>query len=307
MGRLLISSFLCYILVATVTIGYLIIYSNNSRQKHSMHKDSRNSKWNQVVPSQLSNLDTYDRRPRLILGILTPATNMNYRNAQRSTWLSTMQRSQSELPFKITYKFLIDQPTKETIVENNNYNDIVFLNVTSHGRATKFGEKLYVWFKYIHEQYPDALLGAKLDDDVFLCVLQIFKRLDQLKSSKLYYGWTHGAGSHVKIETRVDEMFLVVGKDLLERIAKRRYCTGTKCNTSENLIDLDYGDTSLATWLSIYDDIDYRSDNKRIIHLGRGREREILQNIKPGFCSKYILNHKSSVEVMEKLHEYNKP
>ncbi|XP_021340121.1 uncharacterized protein LOC110441333 [Mizuhopecten yessoensis] len=310
MGRRRISSFrakprqcfFCCILVVTFTVGYLMGYSTNSLQKYSTHTDFRNTKLKQVV----SNQDTCDK-PRLVLGMLTPAIHINYRNAQRSTWLSTIQRLQNELPFKITYKFLVDQSTNETIIENNYYNDLVFLNVTSHGRAVKFGEKLYVWFKYIHEHYPDALLGAKVDDDVFLCVPQIFKRLDQLKSSKLYYGWTHGVGSRVNIDTRIDEMFVVVGKDLLERIAKRKYCTEKKCNANEDLIDTDFGGTSLGAWLSIYDDIDYRSDNKRIIQLGKGKEREILLNIKPGFCSKYVLNHKSSVEVMEQLHEYNKP
>ncbi|XP_033743085.1 uncharacterized protein LOC117329304 isoform X1 [Pecten maximus] len=250
----------------------------------------------------LSNLNSH---PHVVLGMLTPHTNTKFRDAQRSTWISTILRL--ELPFRITYKFLIDRPTNDTILENKMYDDIVFLNATSQGRGVKFGEKMYLWFKYIYENFPDALLGGKVDDDVFLCVPQIFTRLDEMKSTKLYYGWSHGSGKKVNTDTRMDEMFVVLGRDLIERIAKRSYCTGTKCNANVDLIDTNFGGTSIGSWLSIYKDIDYQADNKRIVHMGRGNEAKILTYIKPDFCSKYILNHKSSVEIMKQLQEYNNP
>ncbi|XP_069130519.1 uncharacterized protein [Argopecten irradians] len=250
-----------------------------------------------------------DNRPLLVLGMLSPFSHTQFREGQRHTWISTMQRLNSELPFRIIYKFLIDIPTNDTIKENNKYNDIVFLNATHQGRAVRFGEKLYLWLRYVHKTYPDALLAGKVDDDTFLCVPQIFVRLSQLKSQRLYYGWKHSKFTNdvkiVNVKERIDEMFVILGKDLIERIAKRRYCTGTKCNANVDLIDTDFGGTSLGSWLSIYDDIDIHPDNKRIIQLGRGKEGKIERNIKPDFCLKYLIQHKASVDVMSRLHGYN--
>ncbi|XP_060066987.1 uncharacterized protein LOC132547235 [Ylistrum balloti] len=257
-----------------------------------------------VARTQFINLNN---TPHIVLGMLTPHMNTKYRDGQRSTWISTIQQLDSELPFRITYKFLIDRPTNDTILENKKYNDIVFLNATSEGRGVKFGEKMFLWFKYIYENFPDAVLGAKVDDDTFLCVPQIFTRLDALKSSTLYYGWSHGEGRRVNEDTRMDEMFVVLGRDLIERIANRMYCNGSKCDPNIDLIDTDYGGTSIGSWLSIYNDIDYRRDNNRIVHMGRGKEDIIMEYVKPDFCSKYVLNHKSSVEIMQLLHEFNKP
>ncbi|XP_060064400.1 uncharacterized protein LOC132544768 [Ylistrum balloti] len=264
----------------------------------SFSNTALNTHYNEVYDSHVS-----IKRPRFVLGMLTSHANTAYRDGQRSTWLSTVNMLQNQLPFTITYKFLIDRPTNETIIEQKVYNDIVFLNVTSQGRAVRFGEKLYVWFKYIYENYPDVLLGAKVDDDVFLCVPQVFTRIDQLKSTKLYYGWTHGSGQKINTRTRMDEMFVVLGRELLERISKRKYCYGRRCNPSIDLIDTNFGGTSLGSWLSIYDDVDYRPDNNIIVHIIDNEE--IKQNIKPNFCSKFILNHKSSVEIMKQLHEHN--
>ncbi|XP_033725741.1 uncharacterized protein LOC117315589 [Pecten maximus] len=283
----------CFILFFIIVFVYLFSFSNSAQKtvKQKQHKIHL----------------IEDKRPHLVLGVLTPHTNIDLREGQRSTWLSTIRQLHHKLPFKITYKFLIDRPTNDTLLENRKYNDIVFLNSTGEGRAVKFGEKLYIWYRYIYEHHPDALLGAKVDDDVFLCVPQIFKRIDQFKSSKLYYGWSHGAGCNVDIDRRIDEMFVVIGKDLIERIAKRKYCIGKHCNPSVDLIDTNYGGTSIGSWLSIYNDIDHQPDNYRIVQFGRGHLKEMLKNINENFCSRFVLNHKSTVEVMKQLHDYNKP
>ncbi|XP_060071688.1 uncharacterized protein LOC132551553 [Ylistrum balloti] len=259
-----------------------------------------------IKSAELSNLD---KRPLFVLGIFSADLHIEYRNALRSTWLSTVNLLQDTLPFRIKYKFLLDNQTEDAMLENSKYNDILFLNVTVKGRAVRFGEKLYVWYKYVHEKYPSVTLIAKLDDDTFLCVPQIFKRLDELKSQTLYYGWTHFAREKLNAKQfYLDEMFVVVGKKLIDRIVKRNYCTDQKgCNASIDLIETNYADTSLVSWLSIYNDIDYVADNKIIFQMGRGHEATILLNIKPGFCTRYILNHKSSVDVMKQLHKYNTP
>ncbi|XP_069102383.1 uncharacterized protein [Argopecten irradians] len=280
----------CFIVLAIAIIIYLLRYTTT---KPSIHRGS--------------GIVSKEQRPHLVLGVLTPHTNTEFRDGQRSTWISTIRLLRDQLPFRITYKFLVDRPTNYTVHEHQKHNDIVFLNATGEGRAVKFGEKLHIWLKYIHEHYPDALLGGKLDDDVFLCVPQIFKRIDQFKSSKLYYGWSHGAGCNVDIEQRIDEMFVVLGRDLIERIAKRSYCYGESCNPSVDLIDTNYGGTSIGSWLSIYNDVDHQPDNYRIVQFGRDSMDQMLQNINANFCSRYVLNHKSTVEVMKQLHEYNKP
>ncbi|XP_069130058.1 uncharacterized protein [Argopecten irradians] len=289
--RLLLASAVLY---GIIYMGYLIGISNETNYTRSNSIDRASS-------SSLAS------RPQIVMGMLTPHTNLQFREGQRATWISAIRILESEIPFRITYKFLIDRPTNDTIAENKKYNDIVFLNATSQGRGVKFGEKMYLWFKYIHEHYPDALLGGKVDDDVFLCVPQIFNRLNELKSSTLYYGWSHGSGKKVNIDTRMDEMFVILGRDLIGRIAKRKYCGEPKCSKTEDLIDTNFGGTSIGSWLSAYDDIDYQRDNAKILHMGRGAEAKILTYIKPDFCLKYVLNHKSSVEIMKRLHEYNKP
>ncbi|XP_072044525.1 uncharacterized protein [Amphiura filiformis] len=250
-------------------------------------------------------LPTIDNRPLLVMGILS-TENGALRDAQRSTWLSTIHMLRDQLPFRIIHKFLLDRPTNDTIIENDRYNDIVFLNDTRSGWAVKFGYKLYVWYKYIYENYPDTLLAAKLDDDVFLCVPQLLKRLDELKSTKLHYGWKH-YGNTVKA---IDEAFVVIGKDLLDRIVKREYCVkvSSTCNDTIGLVDRNYAGWSMGFWLRIYDDVDFQPDNDRIIMVKNHTldfEKRVLKNIKPGFCSKYVINHKSSAQVMKQLHVYN--
>lgn len=253
----------------------------------------------------LKQTDYAKLKPHIVFGILSIEKNRELRDASRNTWISTAQHA--DIPFKLTYKFLMDLPTKTTIEENIIHNDIVYLNVTHHGYATKYGEKIYTWMKYIVKNYPDAFLGARVDDDVFLCVPQIFDQLDLIKSSKLYYGWAHGSGNKINARRRVDEMFVVFGRELMQRIVQRQYCDDKeKCNVTEQLVDLDYGGVSLGTWLSIYDDIDFKTDNRRIIHFGRNQEKKYAHYVKANFCEKWFLYHKSTADIMRQLHVYNK-
>ena len=244
-------------------------------------------------------------KPLIVMGILTSGVKRDLRDAQRNTWLNTAM--QSDNPFRVKYMFLIDRPTNETIEENKIYKDILYLNATFSGRAKGFGEKLYKWWKYVHENYPDALLAARVDDDAFLCVPQVFHRLYELRSSKLYYGWAHGSGDKIGVIRRVDEMFVVIGRDMIKRIAKRRYCyDNRKCDYATDLIDLNAGGTSMGVWLSIYSDIKFHPDNKRIVHFGRGGEKKHLHLVRSGFCDDWLIFHKCSPEQMKQLHDYNK-
>lgn len=76
-------------------------------------------------------------RPHIILGILSQQKNYHFRVTQRDTWIKTMLYLKDVLPFIVTYKFLLDNPSSESIQENNLHNDIVYLNVSYNGRAVK--------------------------------------------------------------------------------------------------------------------------------------------------------------------------
>lgn len=247
----------------------------------------------------------YDSRPHLVMGILSVPQHNSFRETSRNTWIDTMIKMKNDLPFRITYKFLLDQATKDTLKENNIYQDILFLNITDTGRAFKFGKKLYTWIKYIHQNYPNALLGAKVDDDAFLCVPQIFERLNDVKSINLYYGWKHGTGKKVSKSVRIDEFFVVFGNTITTRISKRRYCQSTNCSKGM-LIDTNYGGTSLGAWLSEYKDIDFQGDNGRMIQTSFGKRPFLnMKSIKSNLCEKKVVIHKTSVDGIQKLQNYN--
>ncbi|KAL3861620.1 hypothetical protein ACJMK2_007645 [Sinanodonta woodiana] len=230
------------------------------------------------------------RDPKLIIGILSATGNWKLRDAQRQTWISEMKQ---DLPLSVEYKFVLDRPTQETIDELDKKGDMVFLNLSSSGYAIKFGEKLYSWFKYVAEHYPETTIVAKMDDDVFLCTKEMIERLNELKHKKLYYGWQH------KDIVRIDEMFVVLGIDLVLRISQRKLCSSAQfdCDKSE-LVETNWGGTSLGRWLSAYDDVVTVADNANIIYYHRGQKPSLDIYKEDNFCQKYLLYHKASVDDM---------
>ena len=101
--------------------------------------------------------------------------------AQRLTWLK-------EAPF--TYRFLLDKPTPSLVAENNLHQDIVFLNATFSGAEKGLGEKMLIWLKYAHKNFPDAKLLGKADDDVYVCDWTI-SHIQENYHPRLYYGYSH--------------------------------------------------------------------------------------------------------------------
>ncbi|VDI74128.1 Hypothetical predicted protein [Mytilus galloprovincialis] len=288
---------LSLLIVSFLSWNFLPNLNRSGQTLHQVIKTSHTL--NQVLTS--SGDKEYDSRPHMVMGILSVPRNNNFREASRNTWLKTLNKLKNDLPFRITYKFLLDEATKNTLEENNIHQDILFLNITDRGRAFKFGKKLYTWIKYIHQHYPDVLLGAKLDDDAYLCVPQIFERLYNVKSNNLYYGFKHGTGKKVSISVRIDEYFVVFGKTLITRISNRSYCPSTNCSNG-TLIDTNYGGTSLGAWLAEYTDIDFQADNKRMIqHFPWLNKKSINSNL----CEKKVVVHKISVDGMLKLQNYN--
>ncbi|CAC5404001.1 unnamed protein product [Mytilus coruscus] len=251
----------------------------------------------------------YDRdteyQPLFVIGILTSDYTADRRAAQRKTWISTMVQYADKLPFRIAYKFVFDRPSNASIHENYIYDDIVYLNVTHHGWAVKFGEKLFEWLKYVHTNYPDALIAAKMDDDVFLCIPQLTARLYELLSPKLYYGWRRTTSNSPEI----DEMFVVLGMDLIKRIVERKYCGESECNNHNELVDRNFAHEALYIWLSIYNDVDTHADDKRIVMVWRRKDREhvFAKHINIDSCVDNVLLHKALPLEMFKLHEQTSP
>ncbi|KAK3581373.1 hypothetical protein CHS0354_016219 [Potamilus streckersoni] len=236
-------------------------------------------------------LKGFQRTPNFIIGILSANGNRALRNAQRQTWISTLKQ---DLPLAVEYKFVLDRPTQEALDEHDRERDIVFLNSSYSGYAVKFGEKLFGWFKYVAEHNHEATIVAKMDDDVFLCTKQMIARLNELKHTRLYYGWQHQKGI-----VRIDEMFVVLGIDLVMRISQRRICSAkeSECEKSE-LVDTNWGGTSLGRWLSAYDDVITVPDNANIIHYHRGQKPSLDIRKEDNFCQKYLLYHKASIADM---------
>ena len=101
-----------------------------------------------------------------------------------------------------------------------------------------------------------------MDDDAVLCPKQLFEYLDKKDlTSKSYVGWFHHLDtwtSKVDFDHRSDEMFVLLGRDLVARIASKPYCehrTKKECESFGQLFDTNWGGTTLAVWLSPMEDI----------------------------------------------------
>lgn len=198
-----------------------------------------------------------------IIGILSAQGNTHLRETSRLTWIKSIQGD-------ILIKFLLDRPSPDTIHEESKYGDIIFLNSSTFGRARKFGEKLAFWLKYAYQQWPSVVFVAKMDDDVFLCP-GIVSYLRLKVHPKVYMGWKHSQTASALWEgqitrnERMDEMFVVLGSQLVGRIALRQYCEpGQPC--ARGLIDTNYGGTSLGAWLESYNDITSIPMNNNVFH-----------------------------------------
>ena len=252
--------------------------------------------------------------PSLVLGILTIESNFELRQAQRNTWLKNNN--------KLIHKFLLDKPTDKLIKENSQFHDIFFLNSSFTGNAHGFGEKLDIWFKYAHKNYPNIELIGKADDDVFLCNPQMFNRLEQISAKRLYYGFYHNEEKDKKANTiakmnRHDEMFVILGRDLIYDILQKPYChpeTSKNCNDPKmSNIDTNFGGTSLGSWIeNVSRRVKLIKANDEIVHYKNKkfyqemREKYIESSqVQQNFCNDYLLFHKSSAQDMMKLYMYN--
>jgi Galactosyltransferase len=197
-----------------------------------------------------------------VVGVLSSsAAGYQYkRMAQRATWVKDAPL------YNVKVYFLIDRPDPGLDKEQALYGDLVYINATYSGRAVRFGEKLYLWYKLAHALHPDAAFVAKVDDDCVVCSNVMWPFVWDHVTPTSYLGWMHNynkgfnktnateAGLQIGSHYRMDEFFVVVGQAIVERLAKRRYChtISKTCNNKKGLIDTNFGGKSLALWLHPY-------------------------------------------------------
>ena len=189
-----------------------------------------------------------------VVGVLSADGHAALRQAQRKTWI----RGGREASAKdkggggagVEVVFLLDRPTAATAREAAARGDVRFLNASFSGRANHFGEKLALWLRLARRWFPGAAFVAKVDDDAYVCA-HAWDAVWARASPRMYLGWFHRHGSH-----RADEMFVVLGAELVDRLAARRYCgsAGT-CDRARDLVDTGYAGTSLGIWLGAYRDV----------------------------------------------------
>lgn len=225
-----------------------------------------------------------------VFGILSAQSNKRLRDTSRSTWINSV-------PHNIVVRFLLDELNQETIHESSKYGDIVFLNTSTSGRAKKFGEKMALWLKYANTRWPSAIFIAKMDDDVFVCPGLIPYLMSNVEPT-VYMGWKHSPNANalwngrVTRDERVDEMFVVLGSQLVHKLAMRHYCSrGLSCR--HGLADTNYGGTSLGMWLESYNDVVVIPMNDKVVH---SRTPHQLN------CSNRYLFHKVSAAQMKMLY-----
>lgn len=226
-----------------------------------------------------------------VLGILSHEKNYDLRQAIRQTWAKTDS---------CNIFFLVDLPTHNLSNEKNQFEDIVFLHSKYHGRANRFGEKLYKWLQIAHQLFPNAPWIGKCDDDVFVNIDKFVELIKPRVSPLMYCGWLHGIYEKAPSKmNRIDEAFVVVGQTLAKRISRRRYCKiNLQCDL-EDLIDTNFGGTSLGHWLSIYNDVIVVKLNKYITLNSK-------QNMKVDVTESIIINGlKTKNDIIRVAKNYN--
>ena len=248
-------------------------------------------------------LDSKDRVPHVVIGILSNSNYTCLRDTQRAIFVKAA-KAYKRLDIKVF--FLLDLPNPETDKEQQIHNDIVYLNTTEHGWNSNFAKKLYNWYRYAVEHFPDALLIGRMDDDVFVCTPQIFDRLNEVKNPLLYYGYGWGRGEHL------DDMFLFIGSELVRRITQKKMCDMKESNEHDCLKG-GHAVFRLWQWISVYPDlvhIDERKSDRMVYFSPRKSGRlvmmkEIYAHYKQDFCKHYLLFHKATALNMYELNRDN--
>ncbi|KAK3086538.1 hypothetical protein FSP39_019888 [Pinctada imbricata] len=250
-------------------------------------------------------LQDAENTPFVLVGIVSDENNYGLRNAHRKTWLS---RRELHGPYRVKVYFLLDISTLALRIEQSRSHDMFFFNSTNSASDVNTGQRLHMWFKFAANTYPEAELVIWMDDEVFLCAPQVFDRLSKISSDSLYYGFVHP-------QRCVDDNFLVVGMELVKRIADKVYCgsrRGGICTMfmEGHLSDMGSIGNTLCHWLKSYSDIVTVADNfyMRLGYSVTGDTEADLGMHKTdfhNFCSSYLLYHESSVSDIFTFSKHN--
>jgi hypothetical protein len=186
-----------------------------------------------------------------LLGVLTIPDHKDLRIFARQSWIK-------HLPLNVCYLFLYDKP--EDISEEESF-DGLSLNSNYKGKGVRFGEKLYNFYMYVHGEvnFEGVKYIVKMDDDVVPCPGSMFPFLANNEiSTTTYAGYFHNGGGKLGFDKRADELFVLIGRDLLNKIAAKQYCSSDNkewCDERGQLYDTNAGGTSLGIWLSTFETV----------------------------------------------------
>ena len=250
------------------------------------------------------------KRDLLVIGILSHSDNVCLRNAQRRT---LMPRAKAYKALDVRMYFVLDEETPKISAEQKTHNDIVFLNSTVHGYNCWFGVKLYLWLKYVMKNFPNVSMLGRIDDDAFVCAPQIFDRLNNVKTDLLYYGYPTGSVAVCPTQDCVDDMFIIIGRTLANRVLDRPLCE-TGRNLTNCLYNWEFGTGAheFRNWTLQYKDIYHVNEkiNNRMIWYYGGTSRDEIRVWRAfrtwNFCRNYLLFHKATAEDMYKMDIDNK-
>ena len=222
-----------------------------------------------------------------VLAVLTTPPNRGSRDAMRAMFQSfkpdvQIGRSGEKCAPTRVY-FAVDNVAALDLVRTEALyrEDRAFVNLESiyTGVANHFGEKLLKWYHRAVSLHPTVRFVGKLDDDVVACLPEVYSALNRIQGGdRVYFGFKHamqsslGKTALVDRHSRIDEMFVVLGRTLVDRILTRPYCSlsnftacceqlqlqravSTSVCTSDDahlvpLVDTDFGGVSIVKLLS---------------------------------------------------------
>ena len=260
-----------------------------------------------VLEKTRSRSSSFKQRPLLVIGIFSKQENVCLRNAQRTMFIS-QARKYSHIDIHTI--FLLDESNEELEKERKLNSDIMYLNSTIQGWNKAFAWKLYTWYKLVVDNFPDADLVGRMDDDVFCCTPQIFDRFKEINDPFLYYGYNLKVkGELCPTEDCADDMFLFIGMELVRKIITGKYCEG---EFRDNCLRSEYPWRNARSWISLSsNNTKVVHDNSKMIYFYSGNssgKREMMKLYRRygrHFCKKYLLFHKADARHIYEMNKEN--
>ena len=144
-----------------------------------------------------------------------------------------------------------------------------------------------------------------MDDDVVLCpeMIQFLKTKGINNQSYVGMFWYLKEIKEVGISkgARSDEMFVILGRTLMNQIISKEYCYHTdeeKCDSLNQRFDTNYGGKTLGLWLSSIKDVNVLPLNDVALHGERFLEEDKLVEQHSDSKTNILIHHLS--------HKYNK-